>query len=476
MLGPYSHGTQWPGPRACKTISVCLYWHTVSERRILVRGGHVVSMDPEIGDLTGDVLIVGRQIAAVDPAIDAQADETLDAAGKLVLPGLIDSHIHLWQTPLRNLAGECWGEEYYAAIHPLADRFSAADMEIATYAGAIELLSHGVTTVFDFCHAVNTPEHADASIAGLHQAGIRAIFGYSFRDRENTHPSLCGTDNRIDDIRRVRSRLPGSDDDLVRLAVALNDIDQVDATTNAREIGCARELGVVATVHSNLPWQITAVHQLGLLGPDIQWVHVAPCAAAELQLLAVHGGTVAVTPEVEIGQVGLYPQTGRAIRAGVPVTIGVDIPSGWNGDLLVQMRTAFQVERLREAQEARQAGREPSRTPDTPALTARKILEMVTIGAARALGLDAQTGSLTPGKDADVLVLSGGPLGLTTGDAAGHVVLQASAADVDTVIVAGRPRLRDGCLIDTDLGRVQERLRAASWRILPGVASARSLL
>lgn len=278
-------------------------------------------------------------------------------------------------------------------------------------------------------------------------------------------PSLRGTANRIRDVRRLHAALPAGEDTLVRMAVALDDVDQVDAETNARELGCARELGVQATVHSNFPWQIAEVHARGLLGPDLQWVHVAPVADEELRLLADHGGSVAVTPEVGIGLVGLYPMTGRAVRAGVPVTIGSDIPSSWNTDPLVQMRTAFQVERLREVQLAYCDGRLPRRTVDTPALTPRRIVEAVTAGAACALGLEGRTGSLTPGKDADVLVLSGGPLGLSAGDPCAHVVLQASAADVDAVLVAGRPLVRDGRLVGVDMPAVRERLRAVAGRV-----------
>ena len=116
----------------------------VKGRRVLVKGGHVLTMDESLGDLeVGDVLIEDGRIAAVGHDLGASADEVIDASGKLVLPGLIDSHIHLWQTPLRGAAGETWADEYFKVVHPVSGRFSPEDMRVATYAGGLELLSHG---------------------------------------------------------------------------------------------------------------------------------------------------------------------------------------------------------------------------------------------------------------------------------------------------------------------------------------------
>ncbi|WP_051580504.1 amidohydrolase family protein [Pseudonocardia acaciae] len=440
----------------------------MTERRTLIKGGAVLTMDPELGDLPrGDVLVEGRRIAAVAAELDVPADETVDAANTLVMPGLIDSHVHLWQVPLRGLAAQCWAGEYFPTVHPLAGRYRPEDMYAATYGGAVEALSHGTTTVVDFCHSVNSPEHADASVAALRDAGVRALFGYSFRDRpEVARRAFTGHDQRVRDAARVADALAG--DGLVRMAIALNNIDHVDAPTGARELACARELGVLATVHSVDPGDIDELHRRDLLGPDIVWVHQESAGPEQLALLAARGGVIAVTPEIEAGMSGRYPVTGRALRHGVPVTLGVDIPSGVNADLLVQLRLAFQLQRLFDAQRERMEGRDAVRTPRVPALTARDVVRLATVDAARALGLGDRAGSLIPGKDADVLLLATAPFGLGAGDLAAHVVCHASAADVDSVLVAGEFRKRGGRLVGVDEGRLRRDLAAARGHVLAG--------
>ncbi len=436
--------------------------------KTLLRGGHVITMDRELGDVEhGDVLIEDGRIAAVERGLDAAADEVIDVSGSIVLPGLIDSHIHLWQTPLRGLASEVWAGEYFPTVHPLSGRYRPQDMHAATYGGAIELLSHGVTTVFDFCHSVNSPQHADASVDALQEAGIRALFGYSFRDRpEVPERAFHSHEERVRDAHRVRSERLADEAGLVQLAIALNNLEHVDEETFERELACARELGALATVHSLLPWEIGEVHRRGLLRPDLMWVHVTPATDHELELLREHGGSIAATPEIEFAMEGLYPLTGRCVRRGVPTTLGVDVASAVSADLLVQMRLAFDVERMLDGQHGRMFGREPARKEGLPTLSARAVLGLGTIDAARALGIDGRTGSLTPGKDADVLVLGTEPFGMGLGDPAAHVILQSSAANVDHVLVAGRPRVRDGELVDVDVARMRRQLDEAREHVV----------
>lgn len=440
----------------------------MADKRTLLRGGCVVTMDPELGDLDrGDVLLEGRRIAAVGPDLDAAADEIVDAADRIVLPGLIDSHIHLWQTPVRGIAAEAWGGEYFGIVHPLSGRYRPQDMHAATYGGAVALLLCGVTTVFDFCHSVNSPEHPDASVDALEAAGIRAFFGYSFRDRPEVETrAFHDHAARVADARRVRMERLASDDALVRMAIALNNIGHVDDLTNEVELRCARELDVLATVHSNADDEIADFGARGLLGPDLQWVHSNTATDRELDLLARHGGSIAATPEIEVGMGGQYPLSGRCVRRGVATTLGVDIVSAVSADLLTQMRLAFQLERLLDGQMARMYGRDVVRTEDMPTLTARQVVGLATIDAARTLGIDDRTGSLTPGKEADVLVLSTEPFGRSVGDPAAHVVLQSSRGDVEHVYVAGRERVRDGRPVDVDLASMRRGLDEARAHVL----------
>ncbi|MDQ2836078.1 MAG: amidohydrolase family protein [Actinomycetota bacterium] len=438
----------------------------MSETTLLIRGGYVLSLDDAVGDLPrGDVLITADRISAIGVDLDVVADEVIDATDRLVIPGLIDSHNHLWQSPLRGLADECWADEYFGAVHPTSGRFDADDMYTATYASAVDMLAVGVTTTFDFCHSVNSLRHADASIAALQAAGLRAIFGYSFRDRpEVARRSFHGLDDRIADVSRVHADMSKTNS-LVQLGIALNNIEQVEPAVNARELAAARELGVPVTVHSNYADQVRQLHHAGLLGPDLQWVHACKISDDELAMLAGEGGTISATPDSEIGMSGLYPATGRAVRHGVPVALGIDIQSALSNDMFRVLRLTFELERMREGQLDWLGGRHPERRPGVPSLSARDVLRLGTIDGARALGLGAVTGSLTVGKQADVLVLSTGRFGLGYGDPAAHVVVRSGAEDVDTVIVAGQVRVRAGQLVDVDLAELRDSLAKVGARV-----------
>lgn len=433
-------------------------------KKTLLRGGHVLTMDERLGELErGDVLIEGDTISAVAPQIEAEADEVIDATGKIVIPGLIDCHIHLWQTPVRGIAAGCWGREYFGVVHPLSARYRPEDIHIATKGGALELLSYGVTTVLDFCHSVNSPEHADASLDGLNAAGIRALFGYGFRDRPEVEQRGFNTlDDRIAVLRRLHDERGSSG--RVRLAVALNNIDHLTPEAHARELGAARELGLRATVHSNLDGQVTQTHGQQLLGEDILWVHCGAISDPELEMLADAGGAVISSPEIEAGLMAITPVTGRALRHDVPVGIGIDIPTAVNGDLLTQLRITYALDRLVDSQTDRLQGRLSRRTSFSPTLDARRVLELGTIKAAEILGLGDITGSLTPGKQADVTIFDTGVFGLGGGNAYDHLLFQTSPRNVDTVFVGGEPRVRDGELVDVDTRALREQLdRTRDW-------------
>jgi cytosine/adenosine deaminase-related metal-dependent hydrolase len=313
--------------------------------------------------------------------------------------------------------------------------------------------------VLDFCHSTNSPEHADASCDALDAAGIRALFGYGFRDRpEVAQRAFDSLEDRISDVKRLHGERSGSAGGRLGIAVAMNNMDHVSSEDHARELGCARDLGARATIHSNLADEVGQDADAGLLGEDVLWVHCAAIADGELDQLARLGGAIICSPEIEAGLMAITPIVGRALRRSVPVGLGVDVPSAVNGSLIAQLRATYAIDRMVDSQTDRRQGRVPRRTPSTPTLDGRRMLLLATLDAARVLGLDGQTGSLTPGKLADVTVVSTEPFGLGGGEAANHVVFQANATDVDAVFVAGEPRVRDGELVDVDLARMREGL------------------
>lgn len=428
----------------------------MTERRLL-RDAHLLTMDDDLGERTADILIDDGVIIDVRDGIRDATAETVDLNGSVVLPGLVDTHIHLWQSAIRGLAGDTWGREYFGLVHPLSGRFRASDMYSATLGGAVELLLSGTTTVFDFCHATNSPEHADASLRALDDAGIRAIFGFCFRHRpEAAIEGFTTMDERFTVLERLTRQW--ADHERVELGVALNNIDHVEPEVHTREVAAARSLGLRQSLHSNLAGQVTLSADRGLLGDDLIWVHAGPVSDTELDLLAESGGTIAFTPEVEASLMGVAPCVGRAHRRGVPVTVGTDVPSAVNGSLFSQLRIARAVTRVVDMQAERAQNRPGTRSSELPSFNTVDLLRMATIDGARVLGLGDAVGSITPGKRADLVVFSTQPFGLSAGTAADFVVNQATSRHLTHVFVNGDLVVRDGQHLGVDVVDLRQQL------------------
>jgi cytosine/adenosine deaminase-related metal-dependent hydrolase len=417
--------------------------------RLLLRGGTVLTMDRALGDLeTGDVLIEGERIKAVGSGLAASGADVIDAKGMLVIPGLIDSHTHMWQAPLKGLGAALWGmADYSKHVFPLREKFSAEDMEDATYACGVEMLDKGVTTVLDFCHNVMSPAHAERALAAHRRTRQRILFAYgmlgSFKTLEADQPW------RIEQVKGLHRALQGQN--LLRLGLAVSSPEHAGMKLVEKEVRLGRELGLPMTFHQNPPGQIRDLHQAGLLAADLVPVHANLATDDELETLAAMGGGISFTPEGEFFGGRAMDVIGRAHRAGVTPSLGVDIPSRVALDLFAQMRLTFGVMRNDEASEERRTGRWPlARRPGTPLAEPRHMLEYVTINAARAVGLGEELGRIAPGCLADVVLLRDGPYGRSLGDPAAHVALQSTPADVDTVIIGGAVRKRAGRLTDLD--------------------------
>ena len=440
-----------------------------ASRTLLIKGGTVLTMDPALGDLdTGDVLIAQDRISAVRPGLDAAGAEVIDARGMLVIPGLIDSHTHMWQCPLKGVGAGLWGmADYSKHVFPLRERFSPIDMYDATFAAGVEMLDKGITTVLDFCHNVMTPGHADEALRAHWDTGQRVLFAYGMLGRFNSLEA--DQPWRLDQVRSLERQVTGHYSPLVRLGLALSSPEYAGMKLVANEIEVGRSLGLPMTFHQNPPGQIRALHDAKLLDGDIVPVHANLATDDELDLVAACKGGISFTPEGEFGGGRSMSIIGRAHRAGVTPSLGVDVPSRVALDVLSQMRLTFSVMRAEEAAVERMTGRWPlERHPGTPHVEPRHMLEYVTVNAARAVGLGEDLGRIAPGCLADIVLLRTGPYGLSLGDPAAHVVLQSTVADVDTVIVNGAVRKRAGHLVDLEPAaaaaatqRVRERVMAA---------------
>jgi len=429
------------------------------KQRTLIRGGWIVRPDERAADLPhGDLLIEDGNIAAIGPSLAADGTaEVIDASGMLVLPGFVDTHRHTWQTTIRHRGGDWSLKDYFAqALVDAGRRTRPEDVYAGTLFGALTAIDSGITTLLDWSHIQNSPAHADAAIGALAESGLRAVFGHGGTFVEPPPGSDPAARRHSADIRRLRRERFTSDDGLLTLAMAASGPDFSSDVATTDDFTLARELGVRITTHvaSSEPGPenrgIERMHAAGLLRPDITIVHGAGATDHALKLLADHGVTVSVSAQIELGMSGLaVPILGRMLAAGLTPSLSVDSETAVAGDMFTQMRTAYAI-----ARRDRVDGREAR-------VSARDVLRWATLEGARATGLDRRTGSLTPGKAADIVLIRATDVNLAPmSSPTDAIVLAAHAGNVDTVLVAGRVLKRGGRL-EADLERARRLVQAS---------------
>ena len=400
----------------------------------VIRDGHVLTMDAAIGNLPcADVHVRNGEIVAVGAKLQAPGALELSGNDMIVMPGFVDTHWHLWNSSLRALVrGDDAQNGYFPVTLRLGPLFTPEDSYRSLRLGLTEGLASGITTVHNWSHNTRTPAHADAELRALSDMGVRARFSYGWgQDRELDQ----GMD--LEDLARVQREL-ASDNNLLTLGAAVrtpvaNPRGAVPIEVVAAEYKGIRALGLPITMHAR-PGVVTLLSQHGLLGPDVQLVHPQGISEEELKLLAATGTTMSCSPVIEL----LYAQATRGeiqfqelLEEGVQMSLSVDSSAASaNADFFNCMRALLWSHKQRFG----------SRIP----LAAQRLLELATIDGARDLGIADRTGSLTPGKRADILMVRAkdpniGPVI----DPAFALVYSAQPSNIDTVIVDGRILLRN---------------------------------
>lgn len=405
-------------------------------RRLLIRGGWVLTLDPALGDfVTGDVLVDGARIAAVGPKIDAGADTAvIDAHGMIVAPGFVDTHRHLWQGQLRNILPDGTLQQYFQRITgELRPRYRPDDVYAGNLLSAYGALNAGVTTVLDWSHVGNSPAHADAAVQALREAGLRAVYAYG--------SGHSGPDNAWpDDLLRLREQQFASQDGLLTLALA--------AGLDPGHWALARRAGVPVTTHVNGRGTLLALAEQ--MGPDNTYIHCCSLTDEEWDLVADTGGGVSIAAPVEMQMGHGVPPFQQALDHNVPLGLGNDVETSVSGEFFGQMRMALALQRMLAHQRVQRGEQNPPRL-----LSVREVLAIATLGGARVNHLDDRIGSLTPGKQADIQVLDPRSVGvLPLNDPYGAIVTGMDTANVRHVFVAGRARKWDGRLVGADLAQL----------------------
>jgi 5-methylthioadenosine/S-adenosylhomocysteine deaminase len=438
-------------------------------RELLLKGGYVVTVDDSIGDLPqGDVLIQDDLIAAIGRDLSPSSGDAqvIDATGRLVIPGLVDTHRHVWQGAIAAYTPQITGAGYEPIVLAgISPEYTPQDIYAGTLWGALQALDAGITTIADWAHNLQSAEHADADLRGLQESGIRGYFLYGgpgprTDDPNPPHPL---------DARRMRDQhFPNGVNGRLRMGMALRGPAFTSEERNTEDFNFARELGLPISTHVGMAGTagaITMIERNGLLGSDVNYAHGNMLTDKEFDLIASSHGTLSITASTDmLMQFGTYPGTGRALERHVTCGFGVDTICSCGTDLFSEMRLAIAAERSRANADALASG---LRVPNV-ALHQRDMLRLSTLEGARVWNLQDETGTLTPGKQADIAVIDMRSPHLDGfGDPIAMMVLGAGPADVETVIVGGDVVKREGKLIGDHVAKARALMQESRERLRP---------
>lgn len=450
-------------------------------QRTLVKGGTLVTMDSGLGEIAGgDVLVEDGRIAAVGRNLQADGAKVIDASRMIVLPGFINGHLHTWQTGLRGLAADWTVAGYMQAMHRgLATLFRAEDIYIANLMGALNQINNGVTTLVDWSHNNPTPDHTDAAIKGLEESGIRGLFLHG-SPKPNPKPGqkhFSEVPMPRSEVERLRKGKFASNAGLVTFGLAILGPYYSTYEVTCTDLKLAREFDVLASMHvgggvSKVPQGFERLLDDGMVDRHLTVVHGNDIAPDTVRRILDRGGTFTVTAEIELQMGYGDPLTGILHERKAPISIGTDVEPGVGSDMFTCMRLTMQHERNRDIVQAHT--RTGSR-PESMAVRCQDALSWVTTGAAKVAGLDDRIGSLTPGKQADILMLRADDMNMVPAhDVVGCVVTQAGTVNVDTVMIAGRIMKQNGRLLTDGLSKKMDALRASGDRIISDFGKLRA--
>jgi cytosine/adenosine deaminase-related metal-dependent hydrolase len=411
--------------------------------RKLIKGGMVLSMDPAVGEMAvGDVLIEGDKIIEVGRNLSVDGAEVFDAAGMIVMPGFVDTHRHIWEGVLRNIGTDVplEGRTSYISfvLHKLAPAFRPEDAYVGNLVSALGAIDAGITTLLDWSHIQGSPAHTDAVVAALEDSGMRAVFAYGFPwwgKWEERQPSW---------FVRAATEHFSTKDQMLTLALAAPGPEFTDFEITRDHWKLAREADARISTHVGvgsygLDSKLQEMGEAGLLGADTTYIHCTTLNDTEIQMIVDTGGTVSLASPVEMMMGHGMPPIQKFLDRGLRPSLSVDVETNVPGDMFNQMRSVLALQRAR----ATALGRDP--------VSPREVLTYATVDGARANGLDHKVGSLTPGKQADVIMLRTDLINVTPlNDPATAVVAGMDTSNVDTVIIAGRVMKRAGRLEHVD--------------------------
>jgi 5-methylthioadenosine/S-adenosylhomocysteine deaminase len=446
-------------------------------RRYVIRGGHVMSMDPKVGDFaTADVLVDGKKIVAVGPNLQASGAGEIDARGRVVMPGFIDTHHHQFETALRSfLANGVLLPDgttptvinYFEYIlQKFAPVYRPQDVYINELFGSLSQLDAGVTTTHDISQIHHSPQHSDAAIKGIMDSGRRAAFGYF-----ESAGAVAGN-QYPDDARRIRKQWFSSDDQLVTMIMG----GEIYLPGYEKAWNIGRDLHLQVAAHILSPFGMRPTFDLlaqgkggdsGKLGigSDNLFVHMTGMSDMAWERVKKAGSRVSLAVPIEMNMRHGMPPILKTQSLGIEPSLSVDVECTMTADMFTQMRSAMTLQRALVNQMILDPGFAtgtwwPAPPPGTPALLqTQDVLRYATINGAKDLRLDRKIGTLTPGKEADIILLDAEAINVAPlNNVPGAVVSLMERSNVETVIVAGKVRKWKGQMLDVDLLTLRRQL------------------
>jgi 5-methylthioadenosine/S-adenosylhomocysteine deaminase len=405
--------------------------------RMLLKGGTVLTLNDEIGDFEqADVLVDDGVIKEIAPSIRADA-EAVDASGRIVMPGFVDTHRHMWQGSIRNILPNGLLSEYIRIVQgKVRPVFRAEDAYAGNLISALGAIDAGITTVLDWSHIGNSPDHTDAAISALRDSGIRAVYAYGSGENtpKNRHP---------DDLHHLIDEHFSTGESLLTPALATG--------INTEHWNLARDAGVRITVHVNGTGDLLPVEDQ--LGPDVTCIHCCNLLDEEWELLAEKGVGVSIASPVEMIMGHGIPPIQQTQDYEILPSLSVDVETTVPGDMFSQMQSVFTLQRMQIL------ARERNGEENLPELlSAEEVLRFATINGAIHNGLHQKTGSLTPGKEADIIMLAKDDINvMPVNNAYGAVVNGMDRSNVEMVMIGGEIKKWNGQLVRDDLEEIQNR-------------------
>jgi len=442
--------------------------------RTIIQNGTVVTLDPDIGDLDdADVLVEDGEIVDVGRGLSANGAEVVDASGHIVLPGFVDSHIHMAQTQVRGIAGD-WslmGEYFEHMLGNITGLYQPEDMYLGGLFGSLEKLHTGTTTALDWSYP-NSLEHGERAVDALRDAGLRAVYAWGPPGDDAAkwwYESEVGLpEEQIRELLDEEIR----DDDLLSLALGLRGPDFCTDEIARSDMDLARDLDAVATIHMGAALWTSSLYNedyqgfgsiSDMLGPDVNIAHANNFTQEDIQHAVDAGASFSATPEVEMQMGHGVPCTGKVLEAGGNVTWGVDVCSNISGDMGHQMRFGMQTQRMLDNEETMEGGEEVTEVT----ISCRDTLKSATIEGAKALNLEDEIGTLTPGKRADIIMIEADDfLTAPSHNPVETVVFQSDPSHITDVMVDGEFRKRDGSLVNPLVDEEFDRFVESGERLL----------